>query len=262
MNSALAVVDPGDIFLSPHSGDVCFSLGLLAWHRRRGTLLTVFPRSGYRAGHPRALGVEARAVTRMRMEEDAEFAKACGLSASCLDFQGASDLGWSPFGSQHRAGNADRIEAALLRSLTGPTLGRTSTLRPWLFCPAGIGDHVDHVAVRTVIARHLDALGHSYRVAFYEDLHYAADPEKRRLGLSALADAVGGRILSRYWWPLGEQQRTKLSLIRIYRSQLTAQLNSIAAFTPAAEGQAGPHEAIWALRSDVGLEPQEVLKPD
>lgn len=82
--------------------------------------------------------------------------------------------------AQGRERRPDRGRAhALAHRLT---LGCTSTLRPWLFCPAGIGDHVDHVAVRTVIAGHLDALGHSYRVAFYEDLHYAADPEKRRLG--------------------------------------------------------------------------------
>jgi len=31
-----------DIYLQPHSDDVCFSLGALAHRRRRGLLLTVF----------------------------------------------------------------------------------------------------------------------------------------------------------------------------------------------------------------------------
>ena len=256
MSKAIAIADPGDIYLSPHSDDVCFSLGLLAWRRQKGTLLTVFPRSGYRAGQPLALGIENRAITRMRIEEDAKFCNSCGLSATYLDFQGASELGWPPFELQHRAENADRIENALLRSLMGPTIGRISALRPWLFCPAGIGDHLDHVAVRMLIVRHLDELNRFYRVAFYEDLHYAADPTKRRLGLSALTKALAERTLTRYWWPLGEQQRIKLSLIQLYPSQLTAQLDSIAAFTPAMDGQTIPHEAIWAQQDDVQLDIQ------
>ena len=79
---------------------------------------------------------------------------------------------------------------------------------------------------------------------------------KRRLGLSAFAKALAERTLTRYWWPLGEQQRIKLSLIQLYPSQLTAQLDSIAAFTPAMDGQTIPHEAIWAQQDDVRLDIQ------
>jgi hypothetical protein len=184
MAEALAVADAGDVWLAPHSDDICFSLGLTAFRRRCGTLLTAFPLSGYHAGLPRAQqGAEALTVTRLRLAEDAAFARACGLAVACLEFEDAALTGWPPFDAGRTHEQAARVEGALLAALRGPAVGRAPQLRPWLFCPAGIGGHVDHLALRAVVARHFDALRALYRIAFYEDLHYASDAAARTAGL-------------------------------------------------------------------------------
>ncbi len=242
---------PDDIFLSPHSDDICYSLGVFALRRRIGTLLTVFPVSNHCVDAPTANPPGLRSVTQRRLGEDLEFAAACGLTARYLDFACAQARGQPPFDVRHCDEVARQIERDLSRALVGPTLGRDPQLKRWLFCPAGIGGHVDHLAVLRVVLAHFPRLEQVYRIAFYEDLHYAADPERRRIGLERLSDLSNRRPMARFGWGLDEAQQTaKLALVRLYRSQLTPQFTLIAAFTPAAADFPAPHEAVWVPQSD------------
>ena len=122
---------------------------------------------------------------------------------------------------------------------------RSQGARLWLFCPSGIGGHVDHVAIRLVTVRHYDRLASLYRLAFYEDLPYASQPLARLTGLEQLLRGLHGRSLRRHAWPLADKADMKLSLIRLYKSQFLEPPPSLDSFTPAVESNLAPHEAVW-----------------
>lgn len=238
--------DSRDIFLAPHCDDVCFSIGYIAWRRRTGTLLTVFSRSGYRAGLPYAQGNMLAEVTRLRADEDRSFANACNLRLVHLDFENA----WPPFSGGNTTENALRIKEALMSALLTPMGEHSSAMRPVLFCPMGIGLHVDHLAVRTVVLDNLDTLSRRYRVVFYEDLYYAAEPSRRQSGIKAFFSASGKLNWIRLWWPLEGHERLKLYLADLYTSQMTPDMRTIKAFTPAVRPDMITHEAIWTQEID------------
>lgn len=238
--------DAEDVWLSPHSDDVCFSLGLLAYLRRTGTLLTVFPVSGFTAsgGAPAPTGTER--VTRTRLAEDQDFAHTCRLVPRYLKFPAARERRHDPFNAEAVRDVTAMIEPALAQALMGPTLGRLADRRRRLFCPIGIGGHVDHLAVVEAVLGLRPVLEPFYRLAFYEDLHYASNPDKRRLGLQWFSGRPALDGLHRLAWPMdASQQAQKLRLVRLYRSQMTPQLARIDAYHPAAAEPAAPHEAIW-----------------
>jgi LmbE family N-acetylglucosaminyl deacetylase len=235
-----------DIYLQPHSDDICFSLGALACRRHRGTLLTVFPIAIYVALPPGAQAPSTEWVTKTRLAEDRAFAQACGLDNRMLELPGASGLGQPNFGHAWLAENIERVRAPLLEVLTAARLGEASRVRPWLFCPSGIGGHVDHVAVRQVVIQDYARLAQCYRIGFYEDLHYASSAAARSIGINNLLHALPGRTLHRHVFPLGDDAANKLALIHLYRSQFLAPPRSIDEFTPAVAPPAPPHEAVWS----------------
>jgi LmbE family N-acetylglucosaminyl deacetylase len=233
--------DSRDIFIAPHCDDVCFSIGYLAWRRQTGTLLTVFSRSGYRARLPYAQGRMFNEVSRLRAQEDRHFADACNLRLVHLDFENA----WPPYPAVHPSENVSCIEDILINELLTSLGGKSSTVRPALFCPMGIGLHVDHVGVRTVILKNLDTLSRHYRVVFYEDLYYAADPSRRQAGIREFFAASGKTNWTRLWWSLNKHEAMKIELINLYKSQITPDMKTIKAFTPAVRPGMVAHEAIW-----------------
>ncbi len=248
---ALASASEEDVFLSPHSDDVCFSLGVLASVRRRGTLLTVFPVSAYVAAKPNGHRGRSGAITQLRLNEDSAFVRAASLTAAYLPFQDAMMRGQSSFDVRPAPDVVRTIEAQLIRALMGPMIGRRFGRLPWLFCPAAVGAHVDHLAVLLTVLKHRALLGQCYQLAFYEDLHYASDPARRERGLANLQRLLGGVAMRRVAWSLDEaRQAAKMRLVGLYGSQLTPQLNGIAAFTPAAPNGMTPHEAVWVSQYD------------
>ena len=234
-----------DVYLQPHSDDICFSLGALAAVRKQGVLLTVCPIAGYVPVRPGETPPPAELVTKMRMEEDRAFCEACGLEPRFLEIPCGSYLGYRPFGLERVEENARRIGPPMLEALLTPTVEANHPSRPWLFCPAGIGGHVDHVAIQMVIAELYDDLAKKYRVAFYEDLHYASNPTARRVGVKRLLEAAFGKRLRRRPIPLCGRAVKKLSLIQLYRSQFLEPPVSLAEFLPATRFSSSPHEAIW-----------------
>lgn len=249
--NALGPACEDDVFLSPHSDDVCFSLGLQACARSKGTLLTVFPVSSYTAATPHGDRNRSAAITQLRLDEDSVFARAARLRACYLPYQDAQMRGQAPFDPRPAIGLVGAIEARLVKALMSPMIGRRPGQFAWLFCPAAIGGHVDHIAVLLAVLKHRDILGKHYRLAFYEDLHYASDAARRQRGLDNLHRLLPGAAMQHVVWLLDEAQQTaKMRLVRLQRSQLTPQINTIAAFTPAVPKGLPPHEAVWVLQSD------------
>lgn len=265
--------DPGHaVFLSPHHDDICFSLGALAHRLQAGVLLNVFSRTGHVArvdmapkdlaarfegGSPdtRSLGQSPRSdaaeawvnwVTELRRSEDQAFADTCGLRRVELGLPEAPLRAQDPFKGRASAKDAVDVETALLKALTELAPAPKGP-RPWLFCPAGIGGHIDHLLVRDAILKPLGELQRMYRVAFYEDLHYASHRLKRWPGLVSLRDAARPLDLSRIKLPVLDGADQKLQLVQLYASQLTPQLMDIACYSPPTLLRAGFHEAVWVV---------------
>ncbi len=181
------------------------------------------------------------------MAEDVAFATACGFENRLLELEDASELGQKPFNFRWVEENLQRIKSPLFDVLLeAPVAGNSSTTRPWLFCPTGIGGHVDHVAIRMLVNQNFDRLSQSYRIGFYEDLHYASSAAARSVGINNLLQEACGRNLRRYVFPLGEDVARKLALIQLYKSQFLIMPQSIEQYTPAVEPANPPHEAIWS----------------
>lgn len=260
------------VFLSPHHDDTCFSLGALTHRLQTGILLNVFSRSGHvarpdlapeelAAPDVEALGQSPRSeaagawvswVSQLRKDEDRAFAEACGLRRVQLDLPEAPLRGQDPFKGQTTANDARHVEAALMAALTD-LAPKDKSIRPWLFCPAGIGGHIDHLLVRGAVLQRIGDLRRVFRIAFYEDLHYASDRRKRWRGLADLRDAAKGLGLARVKLPIGDRAEEKLRLVRLYASQLTPQLMDIASYSPPALSRTGLHEAVWIVRENTRI---------
>lgn len=234
-----------DIYLQPHSDDVCFSLGALAHRRHRGILLTIFPISAYVPRRPGDPPPSRDWVTSTRIMEDKAFATACGLDARFLTLHVSSLLGHAPFDLSRVNENLQRVKSALMNALIVAQSNQTACTQPWLFCPSGIGGHVDHVAVRMLVHQNYEELSAHYRIGFYEDLHYASSRPAREAGLHDLLQGMPGRRLSRHAFPLKEYLSKKIALIQLYKSQFLTLPRSIEQFTPAADFPDMPHEAVW-----------------
>lgn len=183
------------------------------------------------------------------MAEDAAFAGACGLAMRGLGFNEAPIRGRTVFDLAPLEEETKWIEGPLLAHLAacaGPATGEPAD-RPWLFCPIGIGGHLDHALIQQVVTRHVEALRRVWRIGFYEDLFYASDPLARFTGLHRLMRVLPGFRLKRRSGELGQMTATKLDLIRGYASQFDELPMTIDAFTPATGGSAAAHEAIWTI---------------
>lgn len=231
-----------DVYLQPHSDDVCFSLGALARRRGGGMLLTVFPLSDYVAA-PGEAASSAETITATRKAEDEAFARGCGFALRSLGLPSSSLLGRAPFDLSGLAEATSRCSRALWDVLLAPP---PPAERPWLFCPAGVGGHVDHVAVFEAILARYAEIAARYRVAFYEDLHYASKSQLRRRGLTRLFERTPGLALRRSWHRLdADDVGQKLAAIRLYSSQFSAPPQDLKRFSPAAASRR-PHEALWS----------------
>ncbi|HEX7777323.1 MAG TPA: PIG-L family deacetylase [Parvibaculum sp.] len=246
---AADAVSGSDLFLSPHADDICFSLGALAFRRRAGTLLTVFSSSSYIAPAQRWRITHPEETTQIRQAEDAAFASSCGLAMRTFGLDDAMARGRDVFDLSAAEEDTSWLEEHLVPTLFD-LAGETAEdiARPWLFCPAGIGGHIDHVILRSVVARNIEPLMRRWRVCFYEDIFYAAEPMARFSGLHRLTQALPGYGLARRSCVLAELTARKLDLIGLYESQFDTLPKNIGDFTPATGSSDAPHEAVWVAR--------------
>lgn len=232
------------VHLSPHYDDTCFSLGILARSVARGQILNLFTRDAYAPRHGIRWATDAETVTRavaIREAEDIRFAAECRLVREDLGLDSAALRGR---GSRDLAGLADdrrQLDRPLRAALDRIERAAPPDRPIALFVPAGIGGHVNHVAVMTFVAQ--ADLGPRWRAFFYEDLPYAAAKPARRQGLLRLLDLMRGRP-ARHVLPFAAPE--KLRLVNLYPSQFTEDVTDLARFTPAARPHA-PHEAVWTF---------------
>lgn len=239
------------IYLSPHHDDICFSLGGFVLGQPGGHLVNLYSRSDYMVrglyAHrriwriARILGAHARLagrVSRLRAREDQAFAARCQLTRHDLGLDDARLAGKPIWDPRDLEPEARSLAARLLEGLDAMPGER-------LFCPIGIGSHRDHVATLMAILRAYPRLSRRFRIAFYEDLHYASDAQVRTVGLERFRALAGGRAMRRHAFELSPARYAeKLALVALYASQ-HADPPAAGAYSPAGSGVAGPHEAVW-----------------
>jgi hypothetical protein len=269
-----------NIFLSPHRDDACFSLGACMSGLRNGTLLNIFTKSRFIARFdwaPDDLVAKLRAsefeaekrgasrrgaappewidwVTALRASEDRAFAETLGLRILDLEFSEAPLRGQHPFEGKVVEEDSAQVEAVLTEALA--RMMPSNGTRAWLMCPAGIGQHVDHLLVRGLILRRFRELRGAFRVGFYEDLHYASQSDERIDDLAQFLDATSGLGLMRVKLPFSHRPRRKLDLVRMYGSQLRLEEDQISRFSPATLLRSGLHEALWVAPADLRPQPR------
>lgn len=244
----------GNIYLSPHSDDICFSLGDFVSENRGGTLLTLFSRSARTLGdaHPdperEATEAEVSAadrVSRLRQAEDLAFAQRVGMKAVFAGLDDAPLRDRDSLAVEKSLEDAATFEDAILAAI-GSAATDMRNSRPQLFCPLGIGDHVDHLAVLHVVARNFEELRTRYDICFYEDLPYAAKAEYWRSGIIRAKEILKGADLHRQMHLIRDSSR-KIELLRLYESQFDRPPDEIMRFVPAAGVFQRPHEGLWRI---------------
>jgi hypothetical protein len=186
----------------------------------------------------------------MRRAEDRRFAKACALSAIDLELPEATLRGRRPMDDAAAGDDASDFAPVILRALRQAAEESPARTRPWIFCPMAIGGHGDHSLILHVVARHRREIEARFRLAFYEDLPYAAWPGARRRGLARFRRLLGATGWSRRALTLGPAVDAKLRLIGLYESQHAAAAIRIQDFTPRLLLPAAPHEAVWIQAAD------------
>ena len=246
--TGLAEASAHDLYLAPHCDDICFSLGAFVRRRRQGTLLTLFSNSGYvaRPWTITAQGDERiAAISSLRQREDLTFARQVGLRRCIGGLDEAPLRGLDPFDTARAEEEARRLDDAVIAAILAADARGSAGQRPWLFCPMGIGGHIDHMVVLKTVLRHYRALQARWRIAFYEDLHYAATWPARAAGLARFQHLAAPLRPKRSPWPIGAAA-DKLALAALYPSQFAALPASIKPFTPAQRIPAPAHEALWS----------------
>lgn len=228
-------IGPGTkgLYLSPHFDDAAFSLGGWIADRPGGLLVNIFTRSEY-TWKQRITGVEA--VSAARAAEDAAFAARCGLEMVTLGLMEPSLLGRDPRDAAGLADDVARLRAPLTELLDARVEADTA-----VFCPAGIGGHVNHLATRLVAWDWATRRGRQRQMRFYEDLPYASHRRHRGAGIADLKATTAGWTLRRHAWRTGS---AKLELVHLYRTQVDPRW-SRRDFSPLALWPLGAHEAVW-----------------
>jgi hypothetical protein len=253
-------VSPGapsahDLYLSPHYDDICYSLGNhVAW-RGRGKMLVVFSRSDYifNARHIEAAGFngldqEAKIAhaTAVRRGEDQRFAAEVGLTVTYCGFDEAPVRGNESNDARFARQDTPHFAAAIMERIRA-LAGRNNGSRPSLYCPLGIGGHVDHLVVRDTVLANLAELLELYTPHFYEDLPYASNHAQRRAGLRDFIGRLGSARPRRLMLPIDDFVH-KTALVEIYSSQIYWPRPAIVLFTPQTGAEVcPPHEALWVL---------------
>ena len=251
------------IFLSPHYDDACFSLGDflasifspsgLSASPNIGILLNIFTRTNYLAADRRRRlssckpGSEVETISDIRRTEDRLFAAKVNVSARHCGLDDAPLRGRDPFGAYDLTQDTETLGRPILSSILN--CRKDDAQAGAIFCPMGIGRHVDHIITRDVILNHYTSLNTTFSICFYEDLYYASSHNARVDGILAFFQRIYPRRAARLASPVAAI-RPKLDLIRIYESQFEALPLALDEFSPNIGAPSPTHEAVWVLTDE------------
>ena len=237
--SSIPPLSGKSLFISPHFDDVCFSAGgLLSKKIKDVTILTVFSYSQFEVGNGLKKSLItasqllnsncirnsiARIVTENRISEDREFCKNINASQAILPFRDFSlrknDLHIHPK-IDSSSTPANGIEAQEIYNDTLIELGKfISKSYDHIFCPLGIGNHIDHLLVEKAFVKILkESPELAERGIFYEDMPYASHYD-----LDLINSLVKQRIETSnpIAIDVSFEMQSKKQLMELYKSQVT-----------------------------------------
>lgn len=237
------------VVLSPHFDDACYSLGAFLARIGRGTLINIFTQGIYlaRPQPDQETPPDQRDIYRIRDDEDAEFAKRCGLTREDLGCEEPALRRRRIHDLHHLEDDIGQIETPILRTLDKAANSFPPGERGFLFAPLGVGGHVNHRATAEMVLRHLDKIQGRYDVLFYEDQPYSSSLLHRIGALRRVARRTGGTLTTRYFlatpWP------DKKALIALYPTQQRGSPGRLR-FWPKAAWPLSPHEAFWSFAAN------------
>jgi len=158
------------LFVSPHSDDICLSLGALSSHlQARKHLVTVFSLSCW--AEPTWVGSrDTRDVTAARREEDRGYCDLNDFAYHSLDLADSSVRHVRVGNLRLRSGHEELLQIEVERGLDRLIEELHARV---MFAPLGLGNHTDHVTCSDAARR--VAIGARIPVFFYEDLPYAGE---------------------------------------------------------------------------------------
>lgn len=227
------------VVVSPHADDVALSMGGVVHSINQVaaavTLLTVFGRSSWALT---ARG-DADAVTSIRRDEDLTYSALYGMRSYTLELPDASLRGYSSEtellevnDSAMFIGHADSTICQALSILDADVV----------FCPGGIGNHVDHVICMRSVERWVRRS--RCECLYYQDLPYAASIGNRYMAPRSAFQVYRMDIL------ISDALELKLSSLSAYPSQIDHELvDQIRAHAIALAHRSSALERYWVVAS-------------
>ncbi len=228
------------VVVSPHADDVALSMGgavqIITEVAATVTLLTVFGRSSW------ALISRGNAdlVTSIRRQEDLTYSAVCAMRSHILELPDASLRGYSSDtelrDGQDSAVFIQRATSAICQSLS---LFDAEVV----FCPGGIGNHVDHVICMRSVERWVRRSRCEF--LYYQDLPYGA------IVGNPLVRPRSTFPISRMDISISDELELKLSRLSAYASQIDHQmLEHIREHAVALAQGSGACERYWVASLD------------
>lgn len=235
----LNLYDKKIVFLSPHFDDLAYSCSTLAMPEKKYKhliLLNIFTRSAYA---PNVQPTLSGKISKVRAIEDMEFCKKNGFDYINLGYKDSSLRGYDNDSELE----GDVFDDELFFKVKSHIHEQLKILDfHFLFCPLGLGNHIDHQIVYQTI-RHSNP---KTPVIFYEDLPYAC-----KFGPTFLT-----RILKKYYRNLSPvfypvSLEIKQKNMEIYASQkLDDNIKSILEYAVShPESKGMPVERFWICKA-------------
>lgn len=150
------------IYLSPHFDDIAFSLSTKI--QAGGTILDVFTISNY-VENACCLDKD---VSDIRKREEKSYVKTNDLKYEMLKLPD-SGLNGCPFSRYHVVPINTKLEKELLDAIFKLN---TKSKIDTLFCPMGVGKHLDHLQLFLIIQKHYVELKKEFNIVFYAEVPY------------------------------------------------------------------------------------------
>lgn len=220
------------LFVSPHSDDVCLSIGGIASTVTVPKhLVTVFSVS--RWTHPDWGRPPGRTVPSIRDEEDRAFCSSLGFTFHSLGLPDSSVRHQGRVGDLRlRSGHERSLSAELEKRLVALLEEHRIDV---VFSPIGIGGHTDHLVAASVTRRATSQMG--IACFLYEDLPYASSATAREIARAVRrVDRKARAITCR----TSIRVVQKLQMLGLYQSQRCPEmLESIPAYNRRLSGERG-----------------------
>ena len=237
------------VVLSPHYDDFCFSLSGFIKAEEHWHVINIFSQCNHIADrYLKCLTGEINylKITAIRDQEDIEFFKLFDGSRENLGLKEATLRGSNPFDLKYLNEVIGELSKVLVPRLNQISAKESSVID--LYCPMGIGGHIDHLATLLCIRNSLIDLSKSFNFYIYEDLPYASNPTMRQKGLSNFSanfhDSI--QFLNRVNLLNDSEKFLKSKFISIYRSQHESE-PSFDRFSIAHNGHNARFESVWSL---------------